>query len=303
MKGTHNGWLYGFAHEGMLRAARRLADRLTTFVAHVLQQHTSYRLVLTGHSLGAGTAALLCALWSERLIVDREEGEGAEGGGDADLDDGIDKSSDADQSSTHHQRPTPWRSPSSRLGARMRHRFITAECFAFACPCVLTLKLATVFSDRIVSCVLGDDVVPRLNLATATDLRDACIALHQSTQPHNNSDSADTSIAENPGGQTPLSAGRKASLRVLRTQTMLNAPKLFPAGKVLFLDPAPQGSDAVGVTELVDVSGLSEIRISRDMMSAHMPNRYLSRLTAIATSLSRRATSGTAQLPTALPFL
>eukprot|EP00928_Gymnodinium_smaydae_P088312 TRINITY_DN72418_c0_g1_i1.p1 TRINITY_DN72418_c0_g1~~TRINITY_DN72418_c0_g1_i1.p1 ORF type:complete len:321 (-),score=32.72 TRINITY_DN72418_c0_g1_i1:183-1013(-) len=55
----------GFAHSGMLTAAQKAADELAPLVLQVLRsyENTDYRLVLTGHSLGAGVAALVTALW------------------------------------------------------------------------------------------------------------------------------------------------------------------------------------------------------------------------------------------------
>eukprot|EP00405_Crypthecodinium_cohnii_P033410 CAMPEP_0206531416 /NCGR_PEP_ID=MMETSP0325_2-20121206/3748_1 /ASSEMBLY_ACC=CAM_ASM_000347 /TAXON_ID=2866 /ORGANISM="Crypthecodinium cohnii, Strain Seligo" /LENGTH=609 /DNA_ID=CAMNT_0054027647 /DNA_START=117 /DNA_END=1946 /DNA_ORIENTATION=+ len=53
----------GYAHSGMLTAAETLSSQLTSIVAGLLRKYSDFRLVLTGHSLGAGVAALLSALW------------------------------------------------------------------------------------------------------------------------------------------------------------------------------------------------------------------------------------------------
>ncbi|XP_024539564.1 uncharacterized protein LOC112349404 [Selaginella moellendorffii] len=52
----------GYAHSGMLAAARWLMDNETTCLRDLLVANPEYRFVLVGHSLGAGTAALLCML-------------------------------------------------------------------------------------------------------------------------------------------------------------------------------------------------------------------------------------------------
>lgn len=54
-----------FAHSGMLSAAEALSQRLATTVEKLLARgpYARWRLVLTGHSLGAGSVALLAALW------------------------------------------------------------------------------------------------------------------------------------------------------------------------------------------------------------------------------------------------
>eukprot|EP01065_Artemidia_motanka_P003455 TRINITY_DN11656_c0_g1_i1.p1 TRINITY_DN11656_c0_g1~~TRINITY_DN11656_c0_g1_i1.p1 ORF type:complete len:709 (+),score=217.10 TRINITY_DN11656_c0_g1_i1:182-2308(+) len=51
------------AHAGMMRSARGLADRLTSVVQELLLRFPRHSLVVCGHSLGAGTATLLSAIW------------------------------------------------------------------------------------------------------------------------------------------------------------------------------------------------------------------------------------------------
>eukprot|EP00756_Hemistasia_phaeocysticola_P029770 Hpha_TRINITY_DN16252_c0_g10::TRINITY_DN16252_c0_g10_i1::g.14980::m.14980/K13806/DAGL; sn1-specific diacylglycerol lipase len=51
------------AHAGMLRAARCLSDRLLGVVTELLLRFPEHKLIISGHSLGAGTAAILGALW------------------------------------------------------------------------------------------------------------------------------------------------------------------------------------------------------------------------------------------------
>ncbi|KAJ7539679.1 hypothetical protein O6H91_11G105200 [Diphasiastrum complanatum] len=52
----------GYAHAGMLAAARRFHDNEGHILRDLLVANQGYRLVLVGHSLGAGTAGLLCML-------------------------------------------------------------------------------------------------------------------------------------------------------------------------------------------------------------------------------------------------
>jgi hypothetical protein len=57
----------GCAHEGMLAAARELAaGPVGAAVAALTQAHPSFQLRVTGHSQGAGVAALLVHLWARR---------------------------------------------------------------------------------------------------------------------------------------------------------------------------------------------------------------------------------------------
>ncbi|GAQ82526.1 hypothetical protein KFL_001140140 [Klebsormidium nitens] len=52
----------GYAHHGMLEAAKWLAENESKNLRALLTRHQGYDLVLCGHSLGAGTAALLAML-------------------------------------------------------------------------------------------------------------------------------------------------------------------------------------------------------------------------------------------------
>jgi len=57
----------GLAHGGMLRASQKLAEPLAAAVETALMQmpEGSRRVLVVGHSLGAGVAALLTAMWHE----------------------------------------------------------------------------------------------------------------------------------------------------------------------------------------------------------------------------------------------
>jgi hypothetical protein len=62
----------GYAHAGMLEAARWFLKNESKQLAHLMQRHPTYQLKLVGHSLGAGTAALLTMFL--RAGVGTEEG-------------------------------------------------------------------------------------------------------------------------------------------------------------------------------------------------------------------------------------
>lgn len=59
-KGKHR------AHHGMLEAAKRVADATGETVSAALDANPDYSLVLVGHSLGGGVAAVLGTLWESR---------------------------------------------------------------------------------------------------------------------------------------------------------------------------------------------------------------------------------------------
>ena len=52
-------YLDGFAHRGILSGANRIMTEGKETLKKAFEQHPDYRLVLTGHSLGAGTAILI----------------------------------------------------------------------------------------------------------------------------------------------------------------------------------------------------------------------------------------------------
>jgi hypothetical protein len=57
------------AHSGMLKSATRLGEEIRKTVEIALLQNPGFRLVITGHSLGAGVATLLAASWGPRFYV------------------------------------------------------------------------------------------------------------------------------------------------------------------------------------------------------------------------------------------
>jgi len=67
----------GLAHGGMLRAAERVSDRLLQLVLKGLELLETTRVrsphlpdvLITGHSLGGGVAALLAALWRDQALL------------------------------------------------------------------------------------------------------------------------------------------------------------------------------------------------------------------------------------------
>eukprot|EP01065_Artemidia_motanka_P032501 TRINITY_DN39502_c0_g1_i1.p1 TRINITY_DN39502_c0_g1~~TRINITY_DN39502_c0_g1_i1.p1 ORF type:complete len:567 (+),score=147.58 TRINITY_DN39502_c0_g1_i1:59-1759(+) len=57
----------GYAHAGILHSARRMGPRILPIVRSLLAgQCTGYGLVICGHSLGAGVAALVCKMWKRK---------------------------------------------------------------------------------------------------------------------------------------------------------------------------------------------------------------------------------------------
>lgn len=59
----------GYVHSGMYSSAVNINNSpVREVVAATLKKHPSYSLVLTGHSLGGGCAALLTMLWARKTV-------------------------------------------------------------------------------------------------------------------------------------------------------------------------------------------------------------------------------------------
>lgn len=59
--------LVGRAHKGMIDASKSVARMTGKTISDELDAHPDYSLVIVGHSLGAGVAACLAAMWSRRF--------------------------------------------------------------------------------------------------------------------------------------------------------------------------------------------------------------------------------------------
>ena len=65
-----DGVVLGYSHFGMLAAARWIYRQAKPVLEEFLAEHPGWKLRLVGHSLGGGTAALLCMMCALRLGLD-----------------------------------------------------------------------------------------------------------------------------------------------------------------------------------------------------------------------------------------
>jgi Lipase (class 3) len=63
----YSPFLGGHAHAGIAEAATNKSEEILPVVLRALETHPDYRVVVTGHSLGAGTASLLAMLWKDAM--------------------------------------------------------------------------------------------------------------------------------------------------------------------------------------------------------------------------------------------
>lgn len=132
----------GFAHAGMAAAAWQVARTHLPAAAAALAAHPGSSLLLTGHSMGGGVAALVTAL----CLC-----------GDADVESAVLRGALASGAQPHAV---------DRALACVR----AARCVAFACPAVTSLGLAHALRRSVTAVVAGKDLVPRLSLASVQRL-------------------------------------------------------------------------------------------------------------------------------------
>jgi hypothetical protein len=140
----------GYAHSGMFYSAKTiLQSEIRDSVCVSLNENPGFSLVLTGHSLGGGCAAILALLWSEKVV-------------------GLDGSF---KFMTKHSSGLPK---------------VDVHCYVYGCPAVLSGDLSKaakdlitsfVFSNFLLLFIVGNDVVVRLSLGLVSDFRNVTINL------------------------------------------------------------------------------------------------------------------------------
>ena len=140
-----------YVHSGMLASAIRLKDEKSTIhetLRKALERHPDYGLVLTGHSLGGGVAALLAILWGCPVNVFQQQ---------------------------LAQKPSPIVHPP------LTTQFVTSlssglpagrpiHAYAYGVPAIGSADLSKYGQGLVTSLVHGHDLVPSLSLGTLRDM-------------------------------------------------------------------------------------------------------------------------------------
>ena len=300
-------------HKGMHASAKRLLEggggRVMITLRAALEEFPDYGVVLCGHSLGGGVAALLATMIATpnstpigtsfvtasyqatprpRLLA-------------------VD--SNASQHATAPPTPASYDLPTGR----------PIHVYAYGPPAVMSpfLRLAT--RGLITTVVNGQDVVPSLSLGILHDMRTAALAFksdvsgaksHVRQRLHETLRQSiihkfyvnQPPLVVNAGDGVGEDAWAWNTLLLLRTD--MRAPKLMPPGEVFVVEtmrvlqreaftPAPEFSDGyprlgrpatrVQMRFIRDVDAwFGELRFASGMLSEHNPARYETSLAALA---------------------
>lgn len=127
----------GLVHTGMMSAARWFWDNLGRQLLRWVQEYQLEQLIFTGHSLGAGTAALTCMITLEWLWEDPA---------------------------------TRWPTYKSSQEDGASLKPVRIHSYNYGTPCVVSPQLAQRYTSFLDSFIYGDDLVPRLSYGSAADL-------------------------------------------------------------------------------------------------------------------------------------
>ncbi|KAF9282256.1 hypothetical protein BGZ74_002183 [Mortierella antarctica] len=172
-------------HAGMHASARLLAQETSTVfktIQKALKDYPDYGLVLCGHSLGGGVAAILSILWSMRskdfeAYVEEEEGSSDEEDNES-LFVGQRRPRKARKRVVYPEITTPFVTrPGSGLPVGR-----PIHCYAYGPPCVLSLPLSKYCQGLITTIVHQYDLVPTLSLGLLRDFKNVATTLHEEGQ-------------------------------------------------------------------------------------------------------------------------
>ncbi|KAL1520992.1 hypothetical protein AB1Y20_022549 [Prymnesium parvum] len=237
----------GHAHAGMARMARAVWAAAAEAVLELLAAHPTYTLVLTGHSLGAGTAALLT------LFLFHERGLRAQ--------------------------------PGYAPGGAFPPRRTPIKCFAFAPPPVFEpLAAAPAGSlEAVVAVVVGADCVPFASLASGRLLFSRLHALDDAIGALSSGACGRLALGLAPLPPRALAA---VDIKPTDLPLMPGAPTLcIPARVVAWLYPPAEGAPPLELHSPARLADRG-ITLRASMVADHMIDVYTARMADAVAELS-----------------
>ena len=230
----------GEAHEGMANMAERVWEVAGGTVVSLLEQHPNYTFIVTGHSLGGGTASLLTILLKQQQLQQtRPFTERTVG--------------------TEDNYP-PRLPPSTEL-----------QCFAYASPPVFTpLEVIPQARQLITNFIHDTDAVPFLSVYSVRQL----LAQLKALQPHVKNLTWGEKLSIATGSQPPATA-LVDTVAVVTPKR--GAPRLeVPAAQTIWLRPSSKKEDQDHHDYRASVWKRlpSTISIHSNMLLDHFPPRY-----------------------------
>eukprot|EP00928_Gymnodinium_smaydae_P035885 TRINITY_DN25165_c0_g1_i1.p1 TRINITY_DN25165_c0_g1~~TRINITY_DN25165_c0_g1_i1.p1 ORF type:complete len:969 (+),score=101.55 TRINITY_DN25165_c0_g1_i1:30-2936(+) len=221
-------------HVGILQAARWIAQQVRSTLEDAAKQYPAYRLVVAGHSLGAGVGAILALSLDQGAWLDA---------GDA--------LPSVEEFISGEETPK-----------KLRAGFCRVECYAFACPSIASLEVSTSErAQRVVTAVAcGRDAIVR----TCAENIDAM--LHEVSM-----NSEQTQVIDAVGALIGGKAQTYATERKARNAQDVTVPQHYTVGRC-FLIADPQSSSAS--LQLAKPEQLSKILLNTRMLSDHMLSQY-----------------------------
>ncbi|KAI8920928.1 hypothetical protein DFJ77DRAFT_425933 [Powellomyces hirtus] len=203
----------GKVHAGMLESAEKVArGPVRDAVMEALKKHPTFSLVLTGHSLGGGVAALLALIWSRKTV-------------------------DENGDTAFHTCPNN--------GFPIR----PVQCFIYGPPAVMSLDLSHHYKSLITTVVYRHDIVPCLSLGLIRDFRNVAVnicneqgmaerVIGKVLGVFKSYPTGSSVPSDDPSSTSPQSIEDDlwywALLKTLRAD--MRAEKLYPPGSVYWID-------------------------------------------------------------------
>ena len=148
---------------------------------------------------------------------------------------------------------------------------IELQCYAYASPCVFSHSLSThiALKHAIKSIVMRDDLVPRLCLGSAFDVRGRLLKMQELRE---NSSTEYKNLVDMIKSDDKMSKANAASVYKLLDPEEKPKMRLYPAGTIYYGNPL----EDITETQLQHFPHelLSDILLSSTMLSDHMPQMY-----------------------------